>query len=92
MQISKEFMHTQWRLLITVFIQGRRTGRIWQQSTIKLFFRVYDHEGKHLLGRKMLPEFPPTCLSNENLRWGRGWALSNDVVACHGDLVVPELL
>lgn len=40
----------------------------------------------------MLPEFPPTCLSDENLGWGRGWALSNDVVACHGDLVVSELL
>lgn len=40
----------------------------------------------------MLPEFPLTRFSDKNLRWGRGWALSNDVVARHGDLVAPELL
>lgn len=52
----------------------------------------YSHEEKHFLECKTLPASPPTRLSDENLRWGRGWALSDDVVAGHGDLVVPELL
>lgn len=68
MQMSTQFMHTQWRLLITVLIQRRRTGGIQQQSTIRLFFRCYNHEEKHLLECKILPAFSPTCLSNENLR------------------------
>lgn len=41
------------------------TGEINQQSTMTLLFRACSREGKRFV--RILPEFPPTCLSNENL-------------------------
>ena len=36
--------------------------------------------------------FSPTCLSDRHLHRSGGWTLSDDVVACHNNLVVFKLL
>lgn len=36
--------------------------------------------------------FSHTCLSDRHFNWVGGWALSDDIVACHNNLIASELL